>query len=304
MIPTKLRLAPKLSVAKFHKTGLSAELAAEVDESSTELRLQRRSEELDGGEGLNSEETILTISIVLASVFLIAAASYGILVVCRNRRQGKNGKRVRFSRKLVEVKYLSDRSTTSSESAGSIPASAGKRLELISEIDHGAHGTVYKASFCGRIVAAKVIDASCKPGKGTALVAEKFTNEAETMRMIKHKRIVEFIDMEMETFTLIMEYYPLHILTRNRYMPFGTLKAYMKNHRADIPWTLKHRLFVEICEGMEFLHSRVHPDGITPKKQVYHQDLKCSNVLLYMEDSVLHAKISDFGLSSKLQGFF
>ena len=54
----------------------------------------------------------------------------------------------------------------------------------------------------------------------------------------------------------------------------------------------------DLCEGMEFLHSGVGGDPAV-KRQVFHQDIKSSNVLLkYEQDGDLRAKISDFGLSS------
>lgn len=48
---------------------------------------------------------------------------------------------------------------------------------------------------------------------------------------------------------------------------------------------------------MAFLHSKTGPDG-KPKVDVFHQDLKSSNVLLYHDETLqLRGKISDFGLS-------
>jgi serine/threonine protein kinase len=59
-------------------------------------------------------------------------------------------------------------------------------------------------------------------------------------------------------------------------------------------------MMIDICEGMEFLHSDRFEDG-SRRQVLFHQDLKSGNVLLCMEGSpaILSGKICDFGLSCK-----
>lgn len=79
-------------------------------------------------------------------------------------------------------------------------------------------------------------------------------------------------------------------------MPQGSLYAYIQKMQEHMPWSDRVQLMIDICEGMEFLHSGVFADG-KPKMELFHQDIKSSNVLLKMEAGVLRAKITDFGLS-------
>jgi serine/threonine protein kinase len=120
-----------------------------------------------------------------------------------------------------------------------------------------------------------------------------FLEEATTMQIMRHDRIVEFIFLELETFSLVLEF-----------MPEGTLFSYIQKHRnPPCAWPVRHQLLADVCEGMEFLHSSLYPkregERQEKKKEVFHQDLKTQNILLKRgPDKSLRAKITDFGLSS------
>jgi serine/threonine protein kinase len=122
-----------------------------------------------------------------------------------------------------------------------------------------------------------------------------FLEEATTMQLMKHDRIVEFIVLEVITFSLVMEF-----------MPEGTLFSYIQKHRKPpCSWSIRHQILADVCEGMEFLHSSLYPkiegQDQKKKKEVFHQDLKTQNILLKLDkDKKLRAKITDFGLSRKL----
>jgi serine/threonine protein kinase len=51
----------------------------------------------------------------------------------------------------------------------------------------------------------------------------------------------------------------------------------------------KYKILIDICDGMEYLHSRSPP--------IIHRDLKTANILL---NDLNEAKISDFGISKVL----
>ena len=78
-------------------------------------------------------------------------------------------------------------------------------------------------------------------------------------------------------------------------MPLGSLSNYIKKTKG-MPWTDRHRIMLDITEGMAFLHSNSQIDG-KAKQELFHQDLKSGNVLLTVTDNVLRGKISDFGLA-------
>jgi serine/threonine protein kinase len=119
-----------------------------------------------------------------------------------------------------------------------------------------------------------------------------FIEEATTMQLMRHDRIVEFIFLELETFSFVIEY-----------MPEGTVFSYIQKHRnPPCKWSVRHQLLTDVCEGMEFLHASLYPkcEGKEQKrkKEVFHQDLKTQNILLKLDrDKKLREKITDFGLS-------
>ena len=79
-------------------------------------------------------------------------------------------------------------------------------------------------------------------------------------------------------------------------MPVGSLFKHLERNMESMPWSDRYQMMADICEGMEFLHSGTFADG-SPKMELFHQDLKSSNILLAMERGKLRAKITDFGIS-------
>jgi serine/threonine protein kinase len=93
-----------------------------------------------------------------------------------------------------------------------------------------------------------------------------------------------YLDLEIETFSIILEL-----------MPLGTLGGAISKNSLE-SWVTRRQILLDICEGMAFLHASVYADG-KEKSVVLHQDIKSANVLLGMEDGKLRAKIADFGLA-------
>jgi serine/threonine protein kinase len=135
---------------------------------------------------------------------------------------------------------------------------------------------------------------------------QRFADEAKIMKQMKHERIVEFINLDLDSLSIIMEL-----------MPVGSLSSYIQRNRANsaqkteekMLWSVRTRIMTDICEGVEYLHSPMKPgifftfllrlDG-SKKLELFHQDIKSSNVLLKIEDGQVRAKISDFGLSCNI----
>jgi serine/threonine protein kinase len=116
---------------------------------------------------------------------------------------------------------------------------------------------------------------------------ERFVAEAKIMLVMKHERVVEFINLDLDTLSIIMEM-----------MPLGSLYAYIGKEQEKMSWKDRHQMMIDLCDGMEFLHAGTYADG-SPKMELFHQDIKSSNVLLSYEDGKLRSKITDFGLSCK-----
>jgi serine/threonine protein kinase len=158
-----------------------------------------------------------------------------------------------------------------------------RHLRLIKELGSGEFGAVCKASIRGRTVAAKKIFINL-PNEVKFQVLRMFIQEAKIMMLMKHPRIVEFIDFDEAGMAIIMEY-----------MPLGSLQSYILE-KGSMAWTDRIQVIRDVTEGMAYLHAKEYNGE--EKKDVFHQDLKSANVLLKKEGGMLRAKISDFGLSS------
>jgi serine/threonine protein kinase len=153
-------------------------------------------------------------------------------------------------------------------------------------LNSGGFGVVWKARYKGQTVAIKLI----RVDKERDLkIVKMVAAESLIMELMVHERIVRYIMFEVESLGIVLEYLPL-----------GSLYDYIGRSEGFMPWADRYQMMIDICEGMEFLHANVYPDG-SAKQVLFHQDLKSGNVLLCMEGSppTLRGKISDFGLSCK-----
>ncbi|KAF9234243.1 kinase-like domain-containing protein [Melanogaster broomeanus] len=71
------------------------------------------------------------------------------------------------------------------------------------------------------------------------------------------------------------------------WMPNGTLQSFLTEHDGELTVTRRHRLLLDIANGLVYLHSF----------PVIHGDLNCNNVLL---DENFNARLADFGYASLL----
>jgi len=126
---------------------------------------------------------------------------------------------------------------------------------------------------------------------------EEFQHELSLMAGLRHPRLVGCFGASLQypRIGIVMEYCEGGTLT-------GLIEHYCdrkpqddaapQNPSRSLPVQCVLRLLTEICEGMQFLHSR----------GVIHRDLKCENILLTSEDaSTAAVKISDFGLARHIE---
>jgi hypothetical protein len=221
----------------------------------------------------NGESNInfpLIIGITSGLLLIILLFGIAVAILFKRRRQGKESE--------IELRLLPKYSSKT------------KKIRLMSLLNSGGFGVVWKARYKKRPVAIKLIRMDKHKGEEydnerNVRIFKMVVDEASIMELMVHERVVQFIMFEIESLGIVLEYLPL-----------GSLIDYIKGSKGVMPWTDRYQLMLDICEGMEFLHSNTYADGEI-KQVIFHQDLKSGNVLLSMEGNDLRCKISDFGLS-------
>ena len=108
-------------------------------------------------------------------------------------------------------------------------------------------------------------------------------NEILFLRSIKHRNVVELIDVlyneEKQKMYLVMEYCVCVMQEILASAP-----------KEKLPLFQAHKYFVQLIDGLEYLHGQ----------GVIHNDIKPGNLLLTLDDTL---KISDFGVAEKLEPF-
>jgi serine/threonine protein kinase len=147
------------------------------------------------------------------------------------------------------------------------------RYEILDKIGEGAMGVVYRArdTALGRVVALKML--SQELGAEEEL-HQRFMREAEAIGLLSHPNIVTVYDMGEAAGQLYMA---MELLE-------GEDLRYHIEKRVPIPVADRVRILIQICEGVEYAHS----------KGVVHRDIKPANILVTASARV---KILDFGLA-------
>jgi len=147
------------------------------------------------------------------------------------------------------------------------------RYEILDKIGEGAMGVVYRArdTALGRVVALKML--SQEFGAEEEL-HQRFMREAEAVGLLSHPNIVTVYDMGEAAGQLYMA---MELLE-------GDDLRYLIEKRVPIPIADRVRILIQICEGVEYAHS----------KGVVHRDIKPANILVTVSARV---KILDFGLA-------
>ncbi len=151
------------------------------------------------------------------------------------------------------------------------------RFEINEKIGEGPIGSVYKAldPVIRRTVAIKVIKLYALEESATfAEVFEKIYRVVRTSTSLNHPNICIIYDLSEE-----------------KKIPYITME-YVDGH--DLDWMLQNKhqfkraqvlnILQQTCDALDFAH----------KKNVIHQDLKATNIIL---TSDLHVKITDFGIA-------
>jgi hypothetical protein len=237
----------------------------------------------------NGEAQSINVNVIVAASLGTALLAFFLgMVVLLLKRRGKNNRKKDYQDECDDVQsnYYQMSELTHSKAEGNTDKVVSD-LVFISKISAGAFGVVWKGTHRGEIVAIKKMKLDKMP-RGETKFIQLVIDEAKIMRDMKHDRVVQFNGFDFRTVSIIMEL-----------MPQGALSSLIKNCGNTMNWSTRYQMMLDICEGMDYLHSPTNDDG-TEKKELFHQDLKSANVLLIEVDGILRAKIGDFGLSRML----
>ena len=143
----------------------------------------------------------------------------------------------------------------------------------------GSYGTVCKAK-CGQLpCAAKLLHDTMfgNNDPGIQRFVERFEQECQFLRMIKHPNIVQFLgtvrEPQSQRLALLME------------LMDESLTRFLERSTGPLPYHTQ----LNICHGVALALAYLHSNDII------HRDLSSNNVLLIGEGS--RAKVTDFGMS-------
>ena len=138
----------------------------------------------------------------------------------------------------------------------------------------GSYGKVCKAK-CGQLpCAAKLLHDTMFD---VSSFVERFKQECEFLRMIKHPNIVQFLgtssDLKSKRLVLLME------------LMDESLTRFLERSTGPLPYHTQLNICHDVALALAYLHSN----------DIIHRDLSSNNVLLIGEGS--RAKVTDFGMS-------
>jgi serine/threonine-protein kinase len=147
------------------------------------------------------------------------------------------------------------------------------KYEIISEIGHGAMGSVYKARdpLIDRLVALKTITGG---SSAQSNLLDRFYQEARSAGALQHPNIVTIYELghEKNTPFIAMEYLEGDSLDR------------MIEQKQVLPLSVKLGYIVRVCDALAYAHHH----------NVVHRDVKPANIMVTKEGVV---KVVDFGIA-------
>ncbi|CAM0949012.1 unnamed protein product [Alopecurus aequalis] len=173
------------------------------------------------------------------------------------------------------------------------------KLEVHKLISPGTFGSVYRATYDGRDVIAKLMDWGEDGFLTEAEVVARrnaLRKEVAVWKDLSHPNVAKFIGASMGTTDLNIpdtndeNDVPVDFPDRAccvvvEYLGGGTLRQYLYAHKEDkLEYNVVVDLALDLARGLSYLHS----------KDIVHRDVKAENMLL---DSQGTLKIADFGVA-------
>ena len=147
-------------------------------------------------------------------------------------------------------------------------------LKLLEEVGEGSGSKVWRGRWGSLLVAVKVLKVAPHTRKEAL---RGFVQEATILSQLRHSAICTLLG------TCMQQGLPALVL---EFMSGGSLFDLLHNSNVTLTPPLLSRLALEVATGVAYLHEH----------SVIHRDIKSANVLL---DDRLHAKVSDFGISTR-----
>ncbi len=135
-------------------------------------------------------------------------------------------------------------------------------VRLVTKIDEGAFGEVWRGEWNERTVAVKLLRACIRDLDEQS--SEKFQAEVNLMKRLRHRNIVWFLGAGM-----LPTNAPFLV---TEFMERGSLRRILADKRVELDWERRVSFALDTARGMEFLHS-LDPPRI-------HRDLKSANLLV------------------------
>ena len=167
---------------------------------------------------------------------------------------------------------------TAHSSSDFCPVIPGYRIER--ELGHGGMGVVYLAvrETDGLRVALKTIIPVVHVSPAQA---QRFIREANILRRLKHKHIVEFLDANHSEGTLYLAMAYVE----------GTDAAQLVRDQGPLPFPMAVRMTYQLLSALAYAHA----EGFV------HRDIKPANLLVAQEEGKKSVKLADFGLARVYQ---
>lgn len=145
-----------------------------------------------------------------------------------------------------------------------------KKYQILESIGEGGSALVYKAKAISNnnYVALK----KYLPCSEYISDMERFRREIKIMSLISHENVIQILDFNLETS------YPYIVMPLAKCSLEELIPDLIGNEERIL------KLFLQACEGVKKLH----------ECEIYHRDIKASNILISQDDNVL---ITDLGLA-------
>ena len=132
------------------------------------------------------------------------------------------------------------------------------------ELGRGSYGFVFEVVLHGTFFAAKEIYKILAPNSFSTKAKENFLDECVRTSKLRHPNIVQLVGIHYPSPTDELPWLVMEL------MPKGSLSSLLESEKKDIPWHYKLSILMNICQGLQFLHSQ----------HLVHRDLSSNNVLL------------------------